>query len=73
VAKERVAAAMEDLYRIPFARFERFTPYGTPEEVAAFFRPYVAAGARHFNISAQTASWEEAVEGVAEVRRLLNV
>ncbi|MFN0093630.1 MAG: LLM class flavin-dependent oxidoreductase [Dehalococcoidia bacterium] len=70
-ARERVATGMENLYRIPFKRFERFTPYGTPAEVAAFFRPYVAAGACHFNMSAQTETWEEAVEGVAEVRRLL--
>ena len=71
-ARERVAQAMQDLYHIPFERFERFTPYGTAEDVATLLRPYVAAGASHFNISAQCASPDEAIEGLAEVRRQLN-
>jgi alkanesulfonate monooxygenase SsuD/methylene tetrahydromethanopterin reductase-like flavin-dependent oxidoreductase (luciferase family) len=70
-ARSAVAAAMQNLYRIPFERFERFTPYGTPEEVAAALRPYVGAGCQHFNVSAQASAWEEAVEGLGEVRTLL--
>ncbi len=71
-AREAVATAMENLYRLPFPAFERFTPSGSPETVANYLRPYVAAGCRTFNVAAQAAHWEEAVEGLAEVRRLLN-
>ncbi len=71
-AREHVGRAMEGLYRIPFERFERYTPYGTPEQVAEYLRPFVAAGCGTLNVSAQAASWEEAVESLGEVRRLLN-
>jgi hypothetical protein len=40
--------------------------------VAAQLRPYTAAGARTFNVAAHAASWEEAIESLGEVRRLLN-
>ena len=71
-ARTAVGDAMEQMYRIPFERFERFTPYGSPDEVADSLRPYVALGCRHFNVSAQGSRWEEGVEGLGEVRRLLN-
>ena len=71
-ARAHVAEGMEGLYRIPFDRFERFSPYGSPADVADFLRPYVAAGCRTFNISAQAASWEESVDAVGEIRALLN-
>ena len=72
MARAVVAKEMETFYRIPFDRFERFTPCGAPEDVATYLRPFVAAGCRTFNVSAQAASWEEAVEALGEVRRLLN-
>ncbi len=71
-ARSAVSAAMENLYRLPFERFERFTPFGSPETIAAYLRPYVAAGCRTLNVAAQAGQWEAAVEGLAEVRRLLN-
>jgi alkanesulfonate monooxygenase SsuD/methylene tetrahydromethanopterin reductase-like flavin-dependent oxidoreductase (luciferase family) len=70
-APDRVATAMEDLYKLPFSRFERYTPWGSPEEVAARIRPYVAAGARTVNLGPVSKSIEHSVDGVAEVRRLL--
>ena len=30
-------------------RFEKWTPYGTPAEIAEFLAPYVEAGCEHFN------------------------
>jgi alkanesulfonate monooxygenase SsuD/methylene tetrahydromethanopterin reductase-like flavin-dependent oxidoreductase (luciferase family) len=73
VAAARVGPAMEALYRVPFERFARFTPTGTPEQVATVFGQYVDRGCRSFNVSAHAGSWEEAVESLGEVRRLLNV
>ena len=48
-AREKVAGSMQAFYRIPFAGFEKYTPYGTPDEVAEFIAPYVEAGCEHFN------------------------
>jgi alkanesulfonate monooxygenase SsuD/methylene tetrahydromethanopterin reductase-like flavin-dependent oxidoreductase (luciferase family) len=67
-----VAGAMESFYRVPFEKFERFTPVGSPTAVAASLQPYVDAGCRSFNVAAHAASWDEAVDGLGEVRSLLN-
>jgi alkanesulfonate monooxygenase SsuD/methylene tetrahydromethanopterin reductase-like flavin-dependent oxidoreductase (luciferase family) len=67
-----LAAAMEELYGIPFSRFERYAPWGPPADMAARLRPYIHSGARHLNLAPVAATYEEAVDGVAEVRRLLN-
>ena len=66
-----LSTAMEGFYQIPFDRFERYSPYGTPAEVAEFLAPYVAAGCTTFNLIPQSPDIETAVEGAAEVKRLL--
>jgi alkanesulfonate monooxygenase SsuD/methylene tetrahydromethanopterin reductase-like flavin-dependent oxidoreductase (luciferase family) len=48
-ARKKVAASMEAFYRLPFASFEKYTPYGTPAEIAEFIAPYVEAGCEHLN------------------------
>jgi len=70
-ARKLVATAMEGFYQIPFDRFERYSPYGTPEEIAEFLAPYAAAGCTSFNLIPQAPDVETAVEGAAEVKRLL--
>jgi alkanesulfonate monooxygenase SsuD/methylene tetrahydromethanopterin reductase-like flavin-dependent oxidoreductase (luciferase family) len=70
---DRVAAAMEELYKMPFSRFEKYTPWGTPDEIAARIRPYVAAGAHGVNLGPVSESIERSVDGVAEVRRILEL
>ena len=70
-ARPLLSAAMESLYRTPFAKFEKYTPYGTPEDVAIRLAPYVAAGCREFNMIPVAADPAEAIESVAEVGRLL--
>jgi alkanesulfonate monooxygenase SsuD/methylene tetrahydromethanopterin reductase-like flavin-dependent oxidoreductase (luciferase family) len=70
-ARAQVAPAMERLYRTPFARFERYTPHGSPQDVAEALLPYLAAGCRSVDLIAQAADPEQAVESVAAVRRLL--
>ena len=70
-AREFVAQGMEQLYRMPFERFEKYTPYGTPQEIAEFLAPFAEAGARDFNVTAQASTSEAAVDAVAEIRERL--
>jgi len=70
-ARARIAPAMEAFYSLPFEPFEKYTPYGTPEDVAAFIAPYATAGAADINIIPLAADDDAAISGVAEVRRLL--
>jgi alkanesulfonate monooxygenase SsuD/methylene tetrahydromethanopterin reductase-like flavin-dependent oxidoreductase (luciferase family) len=70
-ARERLAAGMEGMYRIPFERFEKYSPYGTPAQVAEFLAGYVEAGCSHINAMALAASSEAAVDGVAELKERL--
>lgn len=70
-ARARLAPSMEAFYGLPFEQFERYCPYGTPEEVAAFIAPYVEAGAVDINLIPRAADDDAAIAGVAEVRRLL--
>lgn len=72
VARALVAAGMESMYRLPFERFERYTPAGTARQVAEFIAPYVEAGARHVNLVGIQESSEEIVERAAEVREQLH-
>lgn len=71
-ARALVSRGMEGTYRIPFERFERYTPFGTAREVAEFIVPYVEAGARHVNLIATQETPEESAERAAEVRAALH-
>lgn len=71
-ARSHVGPAMERFYRIPFERFEKYTPFGTPEAVAEALMPYRELGVEHFNLTPCAANADEASEGVAEVKRLLS-
>jgi hypothetical protein len=62
---------MESFYQMPFEPFERYSPYGTPEEVADFLHPYIEAGCSVFNVIPCATDHETAVSGVSELRRLL--
>jgi alkanesulfonate monooxygenase SsuD/methylene tetrahydromethanopterin reductase-like flavin-dependent oxidoreductase (luciferase family) len=55
-ARARLARSMEGMYRVPFERFERYCPYGSPSEVADFLAPYVESGCRSFNLHPIAAS-----------------
>lgn len=66
-----VAASMQTFYQMPFEPFERYSPYGTPAEVAAFLRPYVEAGCSAFNLIPCAGDGEDAIAAAGEVRRLL--
>jgi hypothetical protein len=62
---------MEDFYRTPFGKFERYCPCGTPDEIAAGLLPYVDAGCRSFNLIPLADSQELAIEGTEAVRAVL--
>ena len=62
---------MQELYRIDFENFERYTPYGSADEVASFLAPYVEAGCERVNLVPVAADDDTAIELCAEVRRRL--
>jgi len=70
-ARDCLAPAMEGFYQLPFGQFERYCPYGTPEDVAGFLAPYVAAGCTEFNLIPQSPDPDQAIAGAAAVKRLL--
>jgi len=70
-ARACLAPVMEAFYQLPFERFERYCPYGTADDVAGFLAPYVDAGCTEFNLIPQSPDQDQAVAGVAEVRKLL--
>jgi alkanesulfonate monooxygenase SsuD/methylene tetrahydromethanopterin reductase-like flavin-dependent oxidoreductase (luciferase family) len=70
-AGARIRPVMETSYSLPFERFERYTPYGRPEHVAAALQPYLDAGCRRFNFVPVADGLDAAIESVAAVKRLL--
>jgi alkanesulfonate monooxygenase SsuD/methylene tetrahydromethanopterin reductase-like flavin-dependent oxidoreductase (luciferase family) len=70
-AREPLAREMQAFYQMPFEPFERYSPYGTPEEVAEFLMPYADAGCSTFNIIPCADTDNRAIEAVATVRDLL--
>jgi alkanesulfonate monooxygenase SsuD/methylene tetrahydromethanopterin reductase-like flavin-dependent oxidoreductase (luciferase family) len=70
-ARAELAGQMESLYGVPFERFERYCPYGSPDEVAAAIRPYLEVGCTSVNLIATAPSAREAADGAVRVRALL--
>ena len=70
-ARAPLVERMQTFYQMPFEPFERYSPYGTPEDVAEFLHPYIDAGCSVFNVISCADDHETAVSGVAELRRLL--
>jgi alkanesulfonate monooxygenase SsuD/methylene tetrahydromethanopterin reductase-like flavin-dependent oxidoreductase (luciferase family) len=70
-ARRHVAAAMERFYATGFERFERYTPFGTAEDVAEALAPYVTAGATVLNLTPCGPDRETEIAAVAAIRRLL--
>jgi alkanesulfonate monooxygenase SsuD/methylene tetrahydromethanopterin reductase-like flavin-dependent oxidoreductase (luciferase family) len=70
-ARALLAPAMQRFYRVPFEQFERYCPYGRPEDVAEFLSGYVAAGCYEFNLIPQAPDDDALIAGVAATRALL--
>jgi len=71
-ARSGLSAAMEGFYTIPFERFERYSPYGSPEDVANFLEGYVEQGCASFNLIPIGVDSNTTFEGVVKIRALLN-
>lgn len=63
-----LAAAMEAFYHVPFDRFERYTPYGSVDDVAAYLRPFALAGCATFNLTPIGGTQQERIEAVAAIK-----
>jgi alkanesulfonate monooxygenase SsuD/methylene tetrahydromethanopterin reductase-like flavin-dependent oxidoreductase (luciferase family) len=68
----RIRPVMRRSYGLPFERFERYTPCGTPHEVAAALEPYLAAGCRRFNLVPEAGGIEAGVDAVGAVKAALS-
>ena len=70
-AREPLATQMQGFYQMPFEPFERYSPYGTPGDVAEFLSPYIEAGCSAFNLIPCAGDDESAIAAVGELRTLL--
>ena len=70
-ARGFVAEAMQTFYQMPYERFEKWSPAGPAEMIAEYVAEYVDAGCDMFDLIVQAKDPEAAVEGAAEVRRLV--
>ncbi len=69
--RSHVGPAMEAFYNIPFEAFARYTPCGTPDQIAEQLRPYVDAGARALNLTAIGPDPDGDIEAVAAIKAAL--
>lgn len=65
---ERVADVMEAFYGMPFDKFAKYTPVGTPDDIAARIAPYLEAGCTSATIVAGGLPADVAVELTGQVR-----
>ena len=70
-ARARLARGMEAMYRTPYERFERYSPYGTADQIADFLAPYVESGCTFFNLMPIAESAEAGIDAVARIRERL--
>jgi alkanesulfonate monooxygenase SsuD/methylene tetrahydromethanopterin reductase-like flavin-dependent oxidoreductase (luciferase family) len=70
-AREFLATRMQAFYQMPFEPFERYSPCGTPADVAEFLNPYIEAGCSAFNVIPCADDADSAISAVGELRRLL--
>jgi alkanesulfonate monooxygenase SsuD/methylene tetrahydromethanopterin reductase-like flavin-dependent oxidoreductase (luciferase family) len=71
-ARAPLAAGIQAMYQMPLEPFERYSPYGTPQQVAEFLWPYVEAGCSTFNVIPCATDHDFAVAAVGELRHLLS-
>ncbi len=71
LARTHVARAMEAFYGLPYDKFEKWSPAGSPEQIADFLMPYAAAGCSVFNLIINGSSTEAEIDAAAEIRQRL--
>ena len=69
---DRLRTTMEGLYGLPFERFQKWCPSGTPEDIAAAIAPYRDAGCKTVVVIPAGLPGRRAVELTGEVRRHLS-
>jgi hypothetical protein len=62
-AREHVAEHMQRFYKLPFEPLERYSPYGTPQDVAEILSSYVGAGCSAFVVIPCASDDESAIAG----------
>ena len=67
-ARARLAKGMENFYRIPYERFEKYAPFGDAAAVADFLAGYAEKGCRFFNIMPVAETEEAGIDAVAAIR-----
>ena len=70
-ARQYVSKGMQNFYKLSFDLFERYTPMGTPQQIAEFLAPYVRAGASVLNLTPCGPDRETELGAIAEVKKLL--
>ncbi len=70
-ARALLAGSMQGLYRIPFERFEKWSPYGAPEDIAEFLIPYAEAGCSYFNLTLQASDPGAQLEAAVAIKDAL--
>jgi alkanesulfonate monooxygenase SsuD/methylene tetrahydromethanopterin reductase-like flavin-dependent oxidoreductase (luciferase family) len=68
-ARSHVGQAMEAFYGLPYDKFEKWSPAGSPKLLAEFLVPYVAAGCSVFNLIINGPSADAEIDSVAEIRQ----
>ena len=71
-ARELVGAAMESFYKVPFAAFEKYVPFGSPERVAESLQPFADAGCSMFNLKVVGESEAHSIAAAGEIATLLH-
>ena len=62
---------MERFYGTPFSFFEKYSPVGSPSDIAQWLKPFVESGAKDLNIAPIASSPTEAITGMAELKQIL--
>jgi alkanesulfonate monooxygenase SsuD/methylene tetrahydromethanopterin reductase-like flavin-dependent oxidoreductase (luciferase family) len=69
MARVHLAQAMEAFYGMPYDRFEKWSPAGTPKQIADFVVPYLNAGCSVVNLIINGPSAEAEIDAAAEIRQ----
>ena len=66
-AREKLAKRMQSVYKIPFERFERYAPYGSPARVADALIAFGEEGCNYLNVMNVADSPQASIEGMARL------
>ena len=70
-ALSAISSGMQSFYHLAYETFARWSPAGTPEEVATFLAPYLAAGCSTINLIPCGHDRDDTIAMAAQVRALL--